>query len=329
MSQIDSYCKNIFSIDSPEKFEESALFAFKYQFDNNPIYKEFCRHLGVIPENVKSINNVPFLPVSFFKSHQIINGSHADFTVFYSSSTTSDTPSKHYVSDIDVYKNSFLRAFKIFYGLPSDYTIIALLPSYLEREGSSLIYMVNELILLSGKEESGFFLNNYEKLSALLQKLEKKQSKYLLIGVSFALLDFAEKHKLSLKNGIVMETGGMKGRRKEIVREELHSILKKAFDLYSIHSEYGMTELLSQAYSKENGIYFCPPWMKVFARNTEDPLSVVTSGTGALNIIDLANINSCCFIATSDLGTIYPNGSFEVSGRYDFSDVRGCNLMTL
>ncbi len=327
MFSLDNYYKNIFSGITPEMFGVLAVEAFRYQYRNNKTYGDFCRFLNTDPSKIKNINDIPFLPAQFFKTHKVVTGEHDNFTIFTSSSTTGNIPSSHFVSDTSVYRDSFLKSFELFYGSPQDYTIIALLPSYLERGGSSLIYMVDELIKLSGKKDSGFFLNEFDKLIKLIEKLERKSEKYLLIGVSFALLDFAEKYQTKMKTGLIMETGGMKGNRKEITREELHSVIKKSFGVSSVHSEYGMTELLSQAYSGQNGQYFCPPWMKVLVRDAADPLTVRNSGTGAINVIDLANINSCCFIETGDLGKISENGSFWINGRFDSAEVRGCNLM--
>lgn len=325
----DKFCKEIFTDISFDRFNELALMAFRFQYSNNIVYRKYCDLLNIIPSAVTEICKIPFLPVSFFKTDKVVSTKSNDYTVFTSSSTTGSIPSKHFVSNTDIYKTSFLQTFNRFYGIPDEYTIIALLPSYLERTGSSLIYMVSELINISKKEDSGFFLNDFESLNKLILKLEQQKQKYMLIGVSFSLLDFAEKFNPQVKNGIIMETGGMKGRRKEITRSELHETLKSAFGTNQIHSEYGMTELLSQAYSKENGIYVCPPWMKALVRDINDPLLIHTHGTGSLNVIDLANIFSCCFIETSDLGKVDKNGSFTVSGRFDYADVRGCSLMML
>jgi len=322
--------QRIFSISNATEFEDMALDIFRFQYANNPVYKSYCNHLGKSPASVSSFSEIPFLPISFFKTHQIVSTTKSPETVFESSGTTQSTTSKHYVPYLDMYNKSFLKGFSTFYGDVEEYCILALLPAYLEREGSSLIHMVNDLILRTGHPHSGFYLNNLEELHQKLMELEEKGTKTLLIGVSFALLDLAEHYSLSLKHTIVMETGGMKGRRKELIREELHSILKKAFGVPKIHSEYGMTELLSQAYSDGDGLFRTPPWMKVLARDTEDPLSMQPIGkTGGINAIDLANAYSCSFIATQDLGKTYPDGSFEILGRFDDSDIRGCNLMVL
>jgi phenylacetate-coenzyme A ligase PaaK-like adenylate-forming protein len=321
---------DIFNITTAKQFEDAALNIFKYQFENNPVYRSFCDLLYKHPSDITSLENIPFLPIQFFKSHKIITQGATEEKVFTSSGTTGSITSKHYVSNINLYEESFTRGFDYFYGDVKDYVILALLPSYLEREGSSLIYMVDHLIKASKHEESGFYLNNLQDLAKILIELEKKQQKTLLIGVSFALLDLVENYNFDLKHTIVMETGGMKGRRKEMIREELHHKLKSGFGVDQIHSEYGMTELLSQAYSKGNGVFECPPWMKVQARDTEDAFTTLPYGkTGGLNIIDLANVNSCPFIATQDLGRIRPNSHFEVLGRFDHSDIRGCNLMAL
>ncbi len=315
---------------SKDEFESKALDVFRFQFKNNPVYHEFCHYLGRSSSSVKELQQIPFLPIHFFKSRKVVATNSNVQTVFSSSGTTGQAFSKHYITDIKLYERSFTKGFQYFYGDIDQYCIIALLPSYLERSGSSLIYMVNDLIEKSKHPESGFYLNGIDRLIDTLTILDAKGKKVLLIGVSFALLDLVEKHRLRLKNTIVMETGGMKGRRKELIRKELHDYLKKGFGVETIHSEYGMTELLSQAYSKGNGIFKTPPWMKLLIRDTEDPLNFLPYGkTGGINVIDLANINSCSFIATQDLGKMYEDGSFEILGRFDHSDVRGCNLMVI
>tara|TARA_B110000027_G_scaffold84405_1_gene89587 strand:- start:2573 stop:3412 length:840 start_codon:yes stop_codon:yes gene_type:complete len=279
---------------------------------------------------VKTVQQIPFLPIQFFKSHTIVSNSKSAEATFTSSGTTGSIVSKHFVSDLEIYKQSFRRGFKSFYGAIEEYTVLALLPSYLEREGSSLVYMANDMIAQSKQPQSGFYLHDLEALKDTLLKLEAKGQKTLLIGVSYALLDLIEAHSFELKHTIVMETGGMKGQRKELVKSELHALLKKGFGVDTIHSEYGMTELLSQAYSKGKGLFETPPWMKILTRDPEDALSIQPIGkSGGVNIIDLANINSCAFIATQDLGKIKPDGRFEVLGRFDQSDIRGCNLMVL
>lgn len=320
----------IFNITSHAQFEALALETFRFQFNKNPVYRSFCDLLYKHPADVKCIEDIPFLPIQFFKSHQIITGQIASEKTFTSSGTTGNVTSKHHVTDIKLYEDSYLKGFHHFYGNIEDYVVLALLPSYLERDGSSLIYMVNDLIQRSKQAKSGFYLNNLNDLAKTLKQLENKKQKTLLIGVSFALLDLVEQHQFNLNHTIVMETGGMKGRRKEIIRDELHAILKSGFGVNNIHSEYGMTELLSQAYSKGNGVFECSPWMKLLTRDPEDPFTLQPPNkTGGVNIIDLANLNSCAFIATQDLGKINENGLFEIIGRFDNSDIRGCNLMAL
>jgi phenylacetate-coenzyme A ligase PaaK-like adenylate-forming protein len=309
-------------------FEEKALEIFRFQALENNIYRNFITALKVNPEDVKSIEEIPFLPVSFFKTHKVISGNASAEIIFTSSGTAGET-SSHYVKDTGLYIESFSRSFRQFYGDIKEYCFLALLPSYLEREGSSLVYMCDHLIKESGHSLSGFYLHNRKELQEHLQQLKKQQQKTLLLGVTYALLDQAAEFPVDFPELIIMETGGMKGRRKEMIREEVHDILKKGFNVPAIHSEYGMTELLSQAWSLENGVYFCPPWMKVLIRNVNDPMEVSTVGSGGVNIIDLANIYSCSFIATQDLGILYPDHSFTINGRFDNSDLRGCNLMIL
>lgn len=321
---------SIFNINNQVEFEDLALQIFNFQFENNSTYRSFCDLLYKHPSDVKTLNDIPFLPIEFFKTHNIISSKESIKTTFLSSGTTGNNTSKHHVTNLDIYNQSFTKGFDKFYGNINDYVILALLPSYLEREGSSLVYMVNSMISQSKHPESGFYLNNLSELKSTLIKLDAQEKKVILIGVSFALLDLVETHQFQLKNTIIMETGGMKGKRKELIRDELHNQLKAGFGVNEIHSEYGMTELLSQAYSKGNGIFNCPNWMKILIRDTEDALTLNTSEkAGGINVIDLANINSCSFIATQDLGRIDKNGSFEVIGRFDNSDIRGCNLMIL
>jgi len=321
--------KRIFEISNNDEFEAIALEVFQYQFRNNKVYGEFCKYLDMEPSRVHTIEEIPFLPIEFFKSKKIVSNSQAPEITFTSSGTTGTATSKHHVTDLSLYEKSFLKAFTEFYGAPSDYIFLALLPSYLERKGSSLIYMADYLIKESGNSESGFYLNNLDELTEKLISLDSGEKKVFLIGVSFALLDLIEKKQFRLQNTIVMETGGMKGRRKEMIREELHHELKKGFGVEHIHSEYGMTELLSQAYSKGEGVFDCPAWMKILIRDPEDALSLLSGeNTGGVNIIDLANINSCSFIATQDLGR-KKNNQVEILGRFDNSDVRGCNLLLL
>jgi hypothetical protein len=321
---------DIFTIASKKEFEKIALKVFRFQFDNNKVYQEFCSLIKKNKENVKTLTEIPFLPIQFFKSHKVLSSSEPVQATFTSSGTTGMQTSKHLVTDISLYEESYRNAFSEFYGNIEDYCVLALLPSYLDREGSSLIHMVDDLIQSSNHEDSGFYLNNYEELIAKLIELDNSGQNVLLIGVTYALLDLIEMNQFQLKNTIIMETGGMKGKRKEMIREELHDILCQGFGVPVIHSEYGMTELLSQAYSLGNGIFECPNWMQILIRDTEDALSYVNEGkTGGINVIDLANINSCSFIATQDLGKKYPNHSFEVLGRFDNSDIRGCNLMVV
>ncbi|MEH1006265.1 MULTISPECIES: acyl transferase [unclassified Winogradskyella] len=321
---------DIFKITSRAEFDSLALDVFKFQFEHNKVYRSFCDLLYKHPSDVKCTSDIPFLPIQFFKSHDVLSTVQPIEKTFSSSGTTGSITSKHLVTDVKLYEDSYTKAFKHFYGDIEDYVVLALLPSYLERDGSSLIYMVNDLIDKSKQTESGFYLNNIEELAHTLKALETKKQKTLLIGVSFALLDLVEQFQLNLNHTTIMETGGMKGRRKEIIRQELHQILQTGFGVEQIHSEYGMTELLSQAYSKGNGIFECPPWMKILTRDTEDALTIQRPNkTGGINVIDLANINSCSFIATQDLGKVYDNGHFEIIGRFDNSDIRGCNLMAL
>ncbi len=303
---------------------------FRFQYDNNLVYREFCDLVNQNKQTVKSLKQIPFLPIQFFKSHDVVSNADKAETIFTSSGTTGSITSKHIVTDLSWYEQSYRQAFSQFYGNIQDYTVLALLPSYLERQGSSLIHMVEDLIQLSNNPDSGFYLNDYDALVEKLLQQEQENKNVLLIGVTFALLDLIEKQNFKLENTIIMETGGMKGRRKEMIREELHEILTNGFGVKAIHSEYGMTELLSQAYSLGNGIFECPSWMQIHIRDTEDPLTYISNGkTGGINVIDLANINSCSFVATQDLGKKYDNGSFEVLGRFDNSDIRGCNLMVL
>ena len=321
---------NIFNIQTQEEFKQVALNVFKHQFKNNKVYRSFCDLLYIHPSSINQVEEIPFLPIQFFKSRKILSSLEEVQETFTSSGTTGSITSKHFVTDINLYKESYLNGFSHFYGNIEDYVVLALLPNYLEREGSSLVFMVDDLIQKSKNSESGFYLNNIEELAKKLTELDKKGQKVLLIGVSFALLDLIETAQFNLKNSIIMETGGMKGRRKELVREELHQILQNGFGVSEIHSEYGMTELLSQGYSNGNGVFDTPPWMKILTRDTEDALTIQQIGkTGGINVIDLANYNSCSFIATQDLGKVHKNGTFEVIGRFDNSDIRGCNLMVL
>ncbi len=307
---------------------------FRLQYEHNKIYKLYVDALKIDPLQVDQIENIPFLPIQFFKTNRIITTNFEPEIIFESSGTTGENISRHFVKKLSIYKESFMKAFKLFYGSPEELCIIGLLPGYIERQNSSLITMVDQLIKKSGHIHSGFYLHDYKKLYQSLVRCEVSKQPVLLIGVTFALLDFAEKYSIELNHTTIMETGGMKGRREEITREEVHTFLKQKLGLQNIHSEYGMTELLSQSYSKEKGLFYCPPWMKILIREENDPLAITKKSltqkpsNGLINIIDLANIYSCCFIATDDVGRLYQNGSFEVLGRRDASDVRGCSLLT-
>lgn len=317
-------------ITSDQDFEKVALKLFQQQFNFNPVYNEFCKHLNVNKHRVKSLKDIPFLPIQFFKTHEVKTSDFTPEITFLSSGTTGQIQSQHKVKNLSLYEDSFTKTFEHFYGNIEDFVILGLLPSYLEREGSSLIYMVDHFIKKSKFKESGFYLNELDQLSETLKKVDQSGKKVLLIGVSFALLDLVEKETFQLQNTIVMETGGMKGRRKEMIRKELHDILSKGFGVGDIHSEYGMTELLSQAYSKGQSKFECPPHMKILIRDTEDPFTYLDNGkTGGINVIDLANKDSCPFIATQDLGKQVNSTEFEILGRFDQSDIRGCNLLVL
>lgn len=320
--------QQVFSISNEEQFKAAALQIFRYQAQHCEVYGAFIKGINVHPANVESVEEIPFLPIQFFKAHTVVSTNDPVQVTFTSSGTTGITTSSHYVTDTSWYEESFRKAFELFYGDIKSYTILALLPSYLEREGSSLIYMANNLIRQSNNPDSGFFLYNHDELDKQLKKQQQAKKPTLLIGVTFALLDFIESYQINFPELIVMETGGMKGRRKEMIREELHNSLCRGFGVDAIHSEYGMTELLSQAYSIGDGIFNCPPWMRVLIRDTNDPISLIKdSKAGGVNVIDLANINSCSFIATQDLGKVYADRSFEILGRFDNADIRGCNLL--
>lgn len=311
---------------SSKAFDLQVIQLYEKQFSNNLIYRSFCDLVHKHPSDCESVIEIPFLPISFFKTHKVLTGNPECSHIFESSGTGGKT-SSHHVADIEVYEQSFFNCFELFYGHPNQFAVIGLLPGYLEKPNSSLIYMIQKLIEISDCVDSGFYLDNYQKLHDVLKRREQANQKTFLLGVSFALMDFAEQFPCSLQHTILVETGGMKGRRKELVREELHAQLKQYLDVGDIQSEYGMTELLSQAYAKDNGRFRCPPWMKVLVRNPNNPLDIQAHGSGCLNIIDLANKNSCAFIGTDDLGRVYSDGTFEVIGRADSSDVRGCNLM--
>jgi phenylacetate-coenzyme A ligase PaaK-like adenylate-forming protein len=320
--------QQVFSINNQQQFNNAALHIFRHQAKNCTVYHDFIAGLNIDAATINTIQQIPFLPIELFKAHKVVSTNAPAEVTFTSSGTTGITTSSHYVSDVSWYVESFRNAFTLFYGDIKNYTVLALLPSYLEREGSSLIYMADDLIKQSNNPDSGFYLYNYDELYHQLKKQQQAQKPTLLIGVTFALLDFVEQHSLNFPELIVMETGGMKGRRKEMIREELHRQLCDGFGVKNIHSEYGMTELLSQAYSAGIGIFKCPPWMKIITRDTNDPMSLLDNDkAGGINVIDLANINSCSFLATQDLGKVYADNSFEVLGRFDNSDIRGCNLL--
>ncbi len=328
MKSFEEIEQRIFTIQGGEDFMVAALALFRLQAEHNPVYRKYLSLLGVDPVRVREVKEIPFLPVSFFKKQKVRVMEGPYEAVFTSSATTGAEPSKHYVPRLALYERSFLQSFNLFYGDPVDYCILALLPSYLEREGSSLVWMMERLIRRSGHPASGFYLHDHEKLFATLQHLAAAGQKTLLFGVSFALLDFAEEYVLPEMDLLVMETGGMKGRRREPVREELHAFLTERFRVQTIHSEYGMTELLSQAYSQGGGVFLTPPWLRVFIRDPYDPFALLPEGrTGGINIVDLANIYSCAFLETQDLGRRLPDGAFTVEGRFDHSEMRGCNLM--
>ena len=317
---------DLFSI-SAEAFVPRALELFAFQYGHNPLYRRYTDALGIDPAGVASIAAIPFLPVSFFKTAPVRTTEFEPEVVYTSSGTTGMTASRHAVRDFSLYKRSFTAGFQRSYGPPREWCIIGLLPSYLERTSSSLVAMVHALVGLSGHPDSGFYLYEHEALYGVLQRLERAGQKTLLIGVSFALLDFAEHYSMQLRHTVVLETGGMKGRRREITRLELHAFLCDRLGVEVIHAEYGMTELLSQAWSPGHGLFACPPWMRALVRAEDDPLEVRTAGDGIINIIDLANCWSCAFLATEDVGKVFPDGRFEVNGRVDNSDIRGCSLL--
>lgn len=319
---------SIFSINNEDAFNRNAVGIFRYQYHNNPVYRQYVDYLDCKPDEIEHYLQIPFLPIDFFKTRNIVTGAYVPEKIFTSSGTTGMSFSKHFVVDLSVYEKSFTKGFQLFFGQVSEYVVLALLPSYLEREGSSLIYMADRFIKDSVFNESGFYLNEYEQLSNVLLKLRSEKKKTILLGVTYALLDLAEQFPVEFPELIIIETGGMKGRRKEMVREELHAVLTSAFGVNKIYSEYGMTELLSQAYSKGNGLFVTPPWMKVLIRDTNDPfVCLPRNKSGGVNVIDLANVYSCSFIETKDLGKIHHGGDFEILGRFDYSDVRGCNLL--
>ncbi|KYP13316.1 acyl transferase [Flavihumibacter sp. CACIAM 22H1] len=329
----------IFSTPASQQ-EPLILEIFQFQYQNNPVYKRFCDAIGRSPASVSRLNELPFLPIRFFKSTEVKTGQFEPELWFESSGTTGQVNSRHYIRNLALYRESFTRCFHQFYGAPEDWCILGLLPAYLERQHSSLVRMVKELIELSGHPAGGFYLYNHEQLQQTLVALQEKGQKTLLFGVSFALLDFAETYSIPLPTTTIIETGGMKGRRQEITRQALHEKLAASFPGCQIHSEYGMTELLSQAYCGDDGLFYCPPWMKILLREEDDPFHILPlpgagknnkalTINGIINVIDLANLDSCCFIATDDMGKIYPDGGFEVVGRVDNSDIRGCSLLTI
>jgi len=328
-SQSSTYQYDTIFNGLPGRFNEKALELFKFQYLNNALYRDYANCFNANPTSVKELKQIPFLPVSFFKSGIVATGEFTPEIIFESSGTTGQTPARHFVKHLDIYRESFVKGFEFFYGSIGDYCILGLLPAYLERTGSSLVWMVEEWMRISKHPENGFYLYDFEKLRDLLLKLESKKQRTLLIGVSFALLDFAEKYSMQLSHTFVMETGGMKGRREEITREELHHILKEKLGVTRVHSEYGMTELLSQAYSMGEGKYQPVPWMKMLLRDEDDPLTLRQSGEGLLNIIDLANRYSCSFVSTDDVAKLSEDGSFEILGRMDNSDIRGCSLLVI
>ena len=315
----------LFKLNSTYNFNQKAIEIFNFQYNNNSVYSQYCKLINVNAKSIKKIKDIPFLPIQFFKNYTV--SSYNKHTHSFKSSGTGGKRSVHHIKDINIYIESFTQCFEENFGSINNTVFLGLLPSYIEQGNSSLIYMVDYLIQKSNRKESGFYLNDYKKLYDLILKLEKSEKKIILIGVSYALLDFIENFSLNTENLIIIETGGMKGRRKEITREELHDKLKKGFNSNNIKSEYGMTELLSQAYSNTNGIFKSPSWLKVLARDINNPLSVNLQGKGALNFIDLANINSCSFIASDDIGEVYQDSSFKVLGRLSNSEIRGCNLM--
>ena len=328
MPDLKAFEKRIFSISSSNSFNELAIDIFHFQYKNNKVYRNFVDYIGIKPSGINHYLKIPFLPIEFFKDQKIITGDFREETIFTSSGTTGQNTSRHYIKSLNLYEQSFILNFNQKFGKLEDYIILALLPSYLEQDSSSLVYMVEKLIRRTHDPQSGFYLHDYKKIAQVLSSLKNVSKKVLLIGVSYALLDLADKHPVHFPELMLMETGGMKGRRKELVRAELHTIFKNAFGIKNVYSEYGMTELLSQAYSYKNGVFQAPAWMKILIRDLNDPLSLIPSGkTGGINIIDLANIHSCSFIATKDLGKKINDNAFEMLGRYDNSDVRGCNLM--
>lgn len=325
---IPSFVNNLFQLSAPH-FTVAAHEAFRFQYQENKVYQGFCKALNIKLDQIPGIQEIPFLPIDFFKKWEVISTTFTSEAVFESSGTSQTIQSKHFIKSLALYEDSFLNGFQQQYGSPEDYCILGLLPSYLERTNSSLVYMVKWLMDKSQHPNNGFYLHDFENLFNTLKQLETNGQPTILFGVTFALLDFAEKYQMQCYTTTFIETGGMKGKRVELTREEVHLQLKKSFGLKTVHSEYGMTELLSQAYSKGDGLFYCPPWMKVLVRDEDDPLHISTTGKGAINIIDLANIYTCCFIATDDVGEVFADGSFKILGRMDNSDIRGCSLLAL
>lgn len=326
MKSSKSFYKDIFHVKK-SNFDELALNLFQYQASNNLIYKRYIENIGIQISNVTKVQQIPFLPISFFKSQEVKTGRWDNEGVFESSGTTGATPSRHFVRKVDFYLKNTVEIFENFYGKLEQYHFLALLPSYLERNNSSLVLMADHFIKRSNSDYSGFYLQDHERLIDTIGRIRDGR-KIMLLGVSFALLDLLERHQPDLSDVVVMETGGMKGRREEMIRAELHAVLKEGFKVGQIHSEYGMTELMSQAYSKQAGVFHCPPWMRIILRDVNDPFDLNTKRTsGGINIIDLANVDTCAFIETQDMGKILENNGFEVVGRFDNSDIRGCNLM--
>lgn len=321
--------ENWLSAINGHNFEQYALALFQYQYTGNAVYHSFVTALGRNPAAVKRITDIPFLPISLFKTHEVLTGTSGADLIFESSGTTGMQNSRHFVKDPELYKASFLQTFRQFYGAPEDYVFLCLLPSYLERNNSSLVYMAAELIRQSRQPESGFYLNEWEQLAATLQQCSREGRKVMLLGVTFALLDFADQYPMDLSKIIVMETGGMKGRREEWTRDQVHDFLKEKWQLPAVHSEYGMTELLSQAYSDGEGLFTCPPVLQVLVRDENDPFDIQYTGNGCINVIDMANVHSCAFIATDDIARIRPDGRFAITGRLDHSALRGCSLMVV
>lgn len=320
--------ETIFSIRSSQDFEQTAMEVFKFQYENNDVYRQWCRFFHQTPAQVHAVSDIPFLPIEFFKTHKVISFREQPIDFFQSSGTSQKNTSKHYIKDFSLYEKSFMTNFKLFFGDPKEYVFIVLLPNYQQQGHSSLVYMMKNLIDASSHKESGFYPEDYTKIASLLRDLDSRHRKTILFGVTYALLEMVKHDCFQLENTIVFETGGMKGKRKPMVKEDLHRVLKKGFGVSSITSEYGMCELFSQAYSKGDGIFHTPPQMRVTLRDINDPFSPAKKGkTGGINIIDLANVDSCAFIATQDLGRYCDNGGFELMGRFDHSDIRGCNLL--